>query len=65
MQIISDNMDTPTQRKRYPQRDFSTFVPTEQIANLLFLWCKGEKRPENGTFVKFNYENKILMPEII
>ncbi len=48
-----------------PNEDRSTWLPTDNIAELLRAWADGENRPENGSFAKLTFKNKCVIPEFL
>jgi hypothetical protein len=58
-------IDTPSNRAAMPDEDKSTWLPPEQVGELLRGWADGENRPENGSFAKLNYKNKAVIPEFM
>ncbi len=54
--ILPQMLDTEANRKAMPDADFSTWAPTDKVADLIQSWARGENRPSNGSFAKIYYE---------
>lgn len=42
--------------------DKDNIIQMDKMAELIFLWMKGAKRPDNGSFVEFKVDNKFVFP---
>jgi NAD(P)-dependent dehydrogenase (short-subunit alcohol dehydrogenase family) len=49
--VLPGTIDTPTNRSDMPNADFSTWVPTEDIANTMLFLCSGLANSVNGAIV--------------
>jgi dihydropteridine reductase len=55
--ILPTMIDTPANRDAMPDMDKKNWIPTEDIAGLVKMWASGVSTPENGSFVKLDYES--------
>ena len=63
--ILPQVVDTPQNRSDMPDADFSTWAPTDKIANLVTGWADGNNRPMNGSFARIDYENEAVFPTFL
>lgn len=62
--LLWDKLNTPEFKKLYPSQNYRDWADVNMIARLLKMWCIGDQRPENGTFVGFrpNRKGKEIYP---
>jgi len=46
-------------------KDTTNIVQMDKMAELIFLWMKGNQRPDNGTFMEFKVEDNYVFPLIV
>ena len=63
--ILPKVIDTPMNRRDMPDADHSSWAPSDKVAMMVRGWADGENRPENGSYVKIEYEKGSVFPKFM
>jgi len=63
--ILPEIIDTPDNRKKMPNEDFSKWTKPDGISNILKMWAEGINRPKSGSFAILKMKDNYVVPDLV